>query len=187
MSDISKKITISDTARIITLANGLSILRAFLAFPIIYCLSIGNLVWTVFLILGAILTDILDGFFARRAHKVTNLGKVLDPTADGVVILSVVLFLALDSTRNFPIWFLMFYTIRYLSIALTAVYVMNHYSVIFSSNILGKWTITILYLAIFLYVIRIESFGFYCLLIASTMAVLSWIQYLFFFMSYLRK
>jgi len=31
-------------------------------------------------------TDFLDGFVARRLHQVTTLGKVLDPTADRVVL-----------------------------------------------------------------------------------------------------
>jgi cardiolipin synthase len=31
-------------------------------------------------------TDFLDGFAARRLHQVTTLGKVLDPTADRIVL-----------------------------------------------------------------------------------------------------
>jgi len=31
-------------------------------------------------------TDFLDGFVARRLHQVTTLGKVLDPTADRIVL-----------------------------------------------------------------------------------------------------
>lgn len=35
------------------------------------------------------LTDIFDGFFARRQNKVTDLGKVLDPMADSIFRISV--------------------------------------------------------------------------------------------------
>ncbi len=46
-----------------------------------------------YLLLGIValceLTDIFDGFFARRRNQVTNLGKVLDPMADSFFRLSV--------------------------------------------------------------------------------------------------
>ena len=187
MSDKSIKHKMSDPIRIITLANGLSVLRAFLSLPIIYCLAINSIIWAMTFIFIAVLTDLLDGFFARRAHEVTTLGKVLDPAADSIVILSVILFITLDESRNFPFWFLVFYIVRYLAIALIAVYILNHYSTAFGSNILGKWTITMLTLSIILYVIRIESFGFYCLLITTVLAVMSWFQYLSYHIEYLRN
>ena len=37
----------------------------------------------IFLVLAlSWLTDILDGFIARKYHMITELGKILDPTAD---------------------------------------------------------------------------------------------------------
>jgi cardiolipin synthase (CMP-forming) len=39
-------------------------------------------------------TDFLDGFVARRLHQVTTLGKVLDPTADRIVLATSVIAVA---------------------------------------------------------------------------------------------
>ena len=39
------------------------------------------------IILIAILTDWLDGWYARKFNKITNLGKILDPIADKALIL----------------------------------------------------------------------------------------------------
>jgi cardiolipin synthase len=39
-------------------------------------------------------TDFLDGYVARRLHQVTTLGKVLDPTADRIVLVTGVIVIA---------------------------------------------------------------------------------------------
>ncbi len=45
----------------------------------------------LFLLILCELSDILDGIFARRSNQVTELGKILDPMADSVVRLSMLL------------------------------------------------------------------------------------------------
>ena len=109
MPDDFQETSITQLNRVVTLANLLSILRAFLALPIVYSLARDRIVVAVSLVLFAVVTDWLDGYFARRAHEVTDLGKFLDPIADSIAIAAVVLFLSLDETRNFPFWFFIFY------------------------------------------------------------------------------
>lgn len=46
----------------------------------------------VFAIAG--LTDVLDGRIARRRHQVTSLGKILDPAADKLLLMTVIALLA---------------------------------------------------------------------------------------------
>ena len=40
------------------------------------------------------LTDLLDGYIARRFHMISNLGKILDPLADKITQLAVILCLS---------------------------------------------------------------------------------------------
>lgn len=51
-----------------------------------------SLVWLpfclIFLAVISELSDLFDGFFARRHNKVTELGKILDPMADSIFRLS---------------------------------------------------------------------------------------------------
>jgi cardiolipin synthase (CMP-forming) len=51
--------------------------------------------------LGA--TDWIDGFVARRFHQVSNVGKVLDPVADRVLVISGLL--AVAAAGGVPWWF----------------------------------------------------------------------------------
>ena len=45
----------------------------------------------LFLLAVSELSDAFDGFFARRLHQVTDLGKILDPMADSIYRISVYL------------------------------------------------------------------------------------------------
>ena len=45
----------------------------------------------LFLLLVTELSDLFDGYVARRLNQVTNLGKILDPMADSIVRISVFL------------------------------------------------------------------------------------------------
>ena len=69
--------------RIFTIPNLLSVFRLVLI-PIFvwsYCVREAYLVTAGILLLSG-LTDIADGFIARRFHMVSDLGKMLDPIAD---------------------------------------------------------------------------------------------------------
>ncbi|MFQ6608760.1 MAG: CDP-alcohol phosphatidyltransferase family protein [Fidelibacterota bacterium] len=172
------KTRITDPTRVITLANVLSVLRAFLTFPILYAISLEKMEVFLTLVLLAIITDYLDGYFARKAHEVTNLGKLLDPLADAIVVMSVILFLVLDSRWDFPMWFFVFYLVRYMSIALSAVYVMNQRHETLSSNRLGKWAINVAALAILLFVFNdFEPYDLYLLWLATLLLSFSGVQY----------
>ena len=69
--------------RIITIPNLLSAFRLVLipVFLWTYCIREEYLVTAGLLLLSG-LTDLADGFIARRFHMVSNLGKMLDPVAD---------------------------------------------------------------------------------------------------------
>lgn len=47
------------------------------------------------------LTDILDGYIARKTKQVTEKGKILDPIADKLLMFSAIIFLA---NRGIPAW-----------------------------------------------------------------------------------
>ena len=108
---MSNKRKITDPTRILTVANMISLGRALMAVPIVYTLrdpAMGTI--TFLLIVLAVLSDTLDGWFARKANEVTHFGKWLDPIADFACIITVVGYLTL--VGRFPGWFFIFYLLR---------------------------------------------------------------------------
>ena len=88
----------------LTIPNLISILRL-AAVPVFVWLLIGEnrpLAAAVLLgILGA--TDWVDGWVARRFDQISELGKVLDPTADRIMFLVAVFTMMIDG--SVPTWF----------------------------------------------------------------------------------
>ncbi len=68
----------------------LSLLRLFLALPIIYLLLNQHQTLALIVFIFSALLDFIDGPLARATNQVTTLGKLLDPFADKVMILPVV-------------------------------------------------------------------------------------------------
>ena len=179
MNENSPKSKITDPSRILTLANFISLLRALLAIPIIYTLKDDQyLNLTFWLIVIAILSDALDGWVARKSHNVTHFGQWLDPIADFIVILAITAFMVY--VGRFPTWFFIFYLFRYVSIALPAIYLLNHTQFVLHSNWWGKWGAGITTMGIFFHIFKIEAIPylpFLCLVVASYLLIISWIKY----------
>ena len=57
----------------------------------------------LFIFLAASLTDLLDGMIARRYHMITDLGKLMDPLADKLMVLTVMFSMAIgNATKAAP-------------------------------------------------------------------------------------
>ena len=59
--------------------------------------------WAALVLAALGATDWVDGYVARRFHQVTTLGKVLDPVADRVLVLTAVLTIMIHGAV--PVWF----------------------------------------------------------------------------------
>tara|TARA_B110000438_G_scaffold30032_1_gene29165 strand:- start:124 stop:708 length:585 start_codon:yes stop_codon:yes gene_type:complete len=174
-----KKQYMNNPSKVITLANTISLLRAAAAIPIIYTLNYPELrAVTAGIVILAILSDALDGYFARKAGEVTHVGMWLDPIADFIVITSIVLFLVI--MEIFPLWFFCFYIIRHFMIAVPALYFVNTGQYILHSNWWGKWTTGITTLTVFLHIFEFPDIWWlkpFTLYSALVLALISWLIY----------
>ncbi len=82
-----------------TIPNILSLFRIALIIPfIIFFLQRNYIAAAVAIILSG-LTDALDGFIARKFNQITDLGKMLDPLADKLTLIAIMVCLVI----HFPI------------------------------------------------------------------------------------
>ncbi len=87
------------------LPNRLTILRIVLAFVFMFLLFSPGLMVKVLAFVAftiACLTDFYDGYIARKYNLITDLGKLLDPIADKILILAA--FLSFVQMRLIPAW-----------------------------------------------------------------------------------
>ena len=151
MTDIDKKNTI------LNIPNMISLSRIFLCFPLIYFLNripaklyfynfneySFELYIVFFIIIVMVLSDILDGAVARYLNKVTNFGKVIDPVADKVSILIILVYLTQKpglQGLSILIFFILLIA-RDMFIGLHGIYFIKKYNQPFDSIESGKWFI----------------------------------------------
>ncbi|HEX2492602.1 MAG TPA: CDP-alcohol phosphatidyltransferase family protein, partial [Steroidobacter sp.] len=82
--------------------NALSVLRILLVAPVVWLLARADYASTLWLFGFAAATDGLDGFLAKRFGWTSELGKILDPLADKVLLVGV--FVTLAVTGLTPVW-----------------------------------------------------------------------------------
>ena len=84
-----------ETSRVLTIPNIISIFRL-AGVPVFLWLVLGPEAdgWALAVLLLAGISDYLDGYLARRLNQMSKLGEILDPVADRLYILAVVIGLA---------------------------------------------------------------------------------------------
>lgn len=76
--------------KIFTIPNILSLFRLILIPIIVYCYRVLNEVWwSVGLLVLSAVTDVVDGFIARKFNMGSSVGQILDPVADKLTQLAV--------------------------------------------------------------------------------------------------
>lgn len=136
-----------------------------------------NLTWALIVFAVAGITDILDGFIARKYNLVSDLGKVLDPLADKLMLMTVLICLA--SMKLVPLWLLILMMIKEAVMVYGGIRLyFSKEQVIIPSNRYGKLATVSFYLAICLVLLRIENvFATIILYFAVGLAVFAFFNY----------
>lgn len=125
--------------------NILTIIR-FIFIPIILrAIFDGNYILGIIFFTVSGLTDVLDGFIARKFNLISNFGKLMDPLADKLTQISVLA--ALVSVKIIPVWILTIVVLKELIMVVGASFLYGKDVVVYSKWY-GKLATVLFYLAI---------------------------------------
>jgi len=123
----------------IFIPNLLSIIRIFLMYPLLSFIAEENFIYALLIFTIAAATDGLDGYLARIMDWQTDLGKILDPIADKVLLIGTILILWLNG--YIPLFVLAIFVLRDLMIIIGAAFHMTVYETATPApNVFGKVT-----------------------------------------------
>jgi cardiolipin synthase len=107
------------SSAILTIPNVISVVRL-LCMPVFLYLLFGrhNRAGAAYLLAALGATDFVDGYIARHFGQVSELGKILDPTADRLLLIVGVGGIALDHAA--PLWVIGLAVFREIAIAIAA-------------------------------------------------------------------
>lgn len=155
--------------------NILTILR-FLFIPVIlYYIFIGNYLLAFAFFTISSITDILDGFIARKFNFISNFGKLMDPLADKLTQISVLASLVM--VHIIPVWILAIVVLKELIMVIGASFLYGKDVVVYSKWY-GKLATVLFYIAIVISLFNKQfnptgfwvnfSLAIYCVAVIST-------------------
>ena len=123
----------------IFIPNLLSIIRIYLMYPLLTFIAEENYLFALYIFIIAAATDGLDGYLARVMDWQTDLGKILDPIADKVLLIGTIFILWMNS--YIPIFVLAVFILRDFIIIMGAAFHMTVYETAAPNpNVFGKIT-----------------------------------------------
>ena len=137
---------------IFTIPNVISLFRLVLIPVIIYQYTVrASLTGTLIALALSGLSDILDGWIARRFHMVSDLGKILDPIADKLT--QAALMICLLRRNPVMVWLFVLLAIKEIAQATLGLLVIRRKNRVNSSHWYGKACTVVIYVAMLLMIV----------------------------------
>jgi CDP-diacylglycerol--glycerol-3-phosphate 3-phosphatidyltransferase len=172
-----------------TLPNLLSFFRIGIIPILVYLLTFtdrASAVLAAALFLIASITDYFDGYFARRNRSVSDLGKILDPLADKLMVLSVLIMLAAmdrPGEPSVPAWLVVVIIARESAVTVIRGIALSE-GIVMHAETLGKYKFILQAFAVVGLLIHYRYWGvdfyvagIYFLVLSAVIAVWSGISY----------
>lgn len=139
----------------LNIPNILSSIRIILIAPVIYFfLNEKYIVAALVLALSGI-SDLLDGFFARKYNQITKLGAMLDPVADKLTLTAIVVCLGIKFTVVMP--FIIILVIKEVAMLAASCVLLAIHRVPPMAKWYGKLSTTIFYISVII-IVALKAF-----------------------------
>ena len=148
----------------LNLPNILTIVRM-IAIPVVVLLLIADTQESIprdrsavafFVFVAAALTDLFDGFLARKYHMITDLGKLMDPLADKLLLCAAMIMLI--PVLRVPAWMAVLVVAREIGVTALRGLAATE-GVIIAASPLGKWKTLLLNIGVAMLILHYTTFG----------------------------
>jgi len=162
--------------KILTLSNSISFIRIFIAIPTVIVFLRGDFIITGSLMVFAYITDLLDGYIARKTNTITEFGKAIDPIADKVFVAALII--AMLSKGIAPLWFVLIVIGKDVLTMFGVLIARKKIGTVLPSNYWGKSAILLTIICLFLAVCGVSGdilvFGW---IASSALLIISFLIY----------
>lgn len=162
--------------------NILTVIRFLFIPAIVISLIYDNYLLALILFTVSSITDVLDGKIARKYNVITDFGKLMDPLADKLTQLSVLLTLSIKCV--IPIWIVLVLILKE-SIMISGASFLYGKNLVVSSKWYGKLTTVLIYIAVvsscLIKIFDLPDFDIYIYILAIIFAIFSLLKYFTYF------
>ncbi len=158
----------------INIPNLLTILRIALIPVVVWRYLVGDKTGALVVYIIAMLTDVVDGYLARRFHQVTALGKLLDPIADKLSLLALLGLFVADG--SIPLWVLFIELLREVTFMVGGALALRK-GIVVSALPIGKITTVCFVLSIVTRFIQLTQVADILLYVSLVLSIIALIWY----------
>lgn len=158
-----------------TIPNWLSFIRIALI-PVFMVLFLkGHMLVAVIIMICAAVTDLFDGKIARKFNQVSNLGKILDPIADKLSQMAIVIVLIITYHDNAIMYLFMFFIAKEVIMIIGGAVLLSLGMRPTAAEIWGKVATNVFYIGM-IFILAFGKNGALCNIVGFTLPdVLTWI------------
>ncbi|MBI4143393.1 CDP-diacylglycerol--glycerol-3-phosphate 3-phosphatidyltransferase [Candidatus Woesearchaeota archaeon] len=123
------------------------------------------------------ISDFFDGYIARKKRQVTEIGKLIDPIADKLLISTALIFLLVQGYEGIDLWMAVAIIAREIILTAVRIYLLPSKIIVPASNF-GKAKTVVQSIAIIFVLLKL-LFSWHMMLVAVLLTLISGIEYLF--------